>query len=445
MLMAPALGLDFGTTNTVLAVQDGEATHSIGFESSAGHSDSMRTCLSFMKDARLGTQALKIEAGAAAIRTFIDNPGEVRFLQSIKTFAASAIFQGTLIHARRHKFEDLMEVFLRRLEKYAGDEFGSKFARVVAGRPVKFAGSSPDENLALERYNEALGRIGFPEIHFVYEPVAAAFYFAQNLKKDATVLVADFGGGTTDYSLIRFESHAGKLTAVPLGHSGVGVAGDHFDFRIIDNVVSPQIGKGSFYKSFDKVLEVPSNYYANFGRWNQLSIFKTLKDYQDLKQLVRQSLDPERLETFVELIEHDEGYPLYQAVSATKMKLSEQEEVEFYFPPLGEHTKRIVKRPMFERWIADDIRLIEEALDEILVKTRTLPGAIDKVFLTGGTSFVPAVRKIFENRFDLGRIESGGELLSIAHGLALIGSREDIADWTTIPATATKEAVQRGR
>jgi hypothetical chaperone protein len=445
MLMAPALGLDFGTTNTVLAVQDGETTHSIGFESSAGHSDSMRTCLSFMKDARLGTQALKIEAGAAAIRTFIDNPGEVRFLQSIKTFAASAIFQGTLIHARRHKFEDLMEVFLRRLEKYAGDEFGSKFARVVAGRPVKFAGSSPDENLALERYNEALGRIGFPEIHFVYEPVAAAFYFAQNLKKDATVLVADFGGGTTDYSLIRFESHAGKLTAVPLGHSGVGVAGDHFDFRIIDNVVSPQIGKGSFYKSFDKVLEVPSNYYANFGRWNQLSIFKTLKDYQDLKQLVRQSLDPERLETFVELIEHDEGYPLYQAVSATKMKLSEQEEVEFYFPPLGEHSKRIVKRPMFERWIADDIRLIEEALDEILVKTRTLPGAIDKVFLTGGTSFVPAVRKIFENRFDLGRIESGGELLSIAHGLALIGSREDIADWTTIPATATKEAVQRGR
>jgi hypothetical chaperone protein len=444
--MAPALGLDFGTTNTVLAVQDGADTHSIGFESSAGHSDSMRTCLSFMKDAKLGTQALKVEAGAAAIRTFIDNPGEVRFLQSIKTFAASAIFQGTLIHARRHKFEDLMEVFLKRLEKYAGSDFGAKFGRVVTGRPVKFAGSNPDETLALARYNEALTRVGFPEIHFVYEPVAAAFYFAQNLRKDATVLVADFGGGTTDYSLIRFETQAGKLTAVPLGHSGVGVAGDHFDFRIIDNVVSPQIGKGSLYKSFDKVLEVPSNYYANFGRWNQLSIFKTLKDYQDLKQLVRQSLDPERLETFIELIEHDEGYPLYQAVSATKMKLSEQDEVEFYFPPLGPHSKRVVKRPVFERWITEDLKLIEGALDEILVKTRTLPGAIDKVFLTGGTSFVPAVRKIFENRFDQDRIESGGELLSIAHGLALIGSREDIADWTTMPAPATtREVAQGGR
>jgi len=436
--MASAIGLDFGTTNTVLAVRDGEATRSLGFESSAGHSDSMRTCLSFMKDGKLGAQALKVEAGAAAIRAFIDNPGEARFLQSIKTFAASAVFQGTLIHARRHQFEDLMEIFLKRLEKYAGTDFGSTFGRVVTGRPVKFAGSNPDETLALDRYNNALMRLGFPEIHFVYEPVAAAFYFAQNLKQDATVLVADFGGGTTDYSLIRFESHAGKLTAVPLGHSGVGIAGDHFDFRIIDNVVSPQIGKGSFYKSFDKVLEIPSNYYANFGRWNQLSIFKTLKDYQDLKQLVRSSLDPERLEIFIDLIEHDEGYPLYQAVSAAKMKLSEAEEVEFYFPPLGPNSRRVIKRPAFEGWIANDLAQIEGALDEVLVKTRTLPGAIDKVFLTGGTSFVPAVRRIFENRFDRDRIESGGELLSIAHGLALIGERDDIADWTTVPAQVMK-------
>jgi hypothetical chaperone protein len=428
--MATALGLDFGTTNTVLAVREGETTRSIAFESVAGHADSMRTCLSFMKDAKLGVQALKVEAGAAAIRAFIDNPGEARFLQSIKTFAASALFQGTLIHARRHQFEDLMEVFLKRLGAYSGEELVERYGRVIAGRPVKFAGTSPDETLALARYNAALTRLGFPEIHFVYEPVAAAFYFAQTLKQDATVLVADFGGGTTDYSLIRFETHAGKLKAVPVGHGGVAIAGDHFDFRIIDNVVSPQIGKGSLYKSFDKVLEVPSNYYANFGRWNQLSIFKTLRDYQDLKKLVRASLDPERLETFVELVEHDEGYPLYQAISAAKMALSRSEEVEFFFPPLGPHSKRVIKREAFETWIAADLAQIEAAIDEVLVKTHTAPDAIDKVFLTGGTSFVPAVRRLFENRFDRDRIESGGELLSIAHGLALIGERDDIADWT---------------
>jgi hypothetical chaperone protein len=181
----------------------------------------MRTALSFVKDPQLGASALQVEAGQAAIRAFIDNPGECRFLQSIKTFAASPLFQGTLIHGRRFQFEDLMEVFLKRLEIYAGDDWPSPVSRVVTGRPVHFAGARPDPDLAMQRYNEALTRLGFPELHYVYEPVAAAFYFAQNLKQDATVLVADFGGGTSDFSLIRFESRAGRISALPVGHSGV--------------------------------------------------------------------------------------------------------------------------------------------------------------------------------------------------------------------------------
>lgn len=428
--MAQALGLDFGTTNTVLAMADGGATRSLAFTSTEGTADSMRTALSFMKDAQLGASALKVEAGHAAIRQFIDNPGECRFLQSIKTFAASALFQGTLIYAKRHNFEDLMEVFVRRLRNYAGDHWPSDVSRIVTGRPVHFAGASPDPDLATQRYNEALSRFGFPEIHYVYEPVAAAFYFAQNLKQEATVLVADFGGGTTDYSLIRFATVAGKLTATPIGHSGVGVAGDHFDYRMIDNIVAPLIGKGSHFKSFDKILEVPSNYYSSFGRWNQLSIFKTTREFEDLKKLVRTSLEPEKLEIFIDLIDHDEGYPLYQAVSATKMALSAAEEAPFDFAPLGRSGHRSIRRSDFEGWIAEDLARIEGALDDLLDKTRTKPGEIDKVFLTGGTSFVPAVRRIFTERFERDRIESGGELLSIAHGLALIGERDDIAQWT---------------
>ncbi|MDO9418007.1 Hsp70 family protein [Pararhizobium sp.] len=436
--MASALGFDFGTTNSVLAAASGGETRSLTFTSPAGSSESMRTALSFTKKA--GPSTPRVEAGQAAIEQFIDNPGECRFLQSIKTFAASPLFQGTLVFAKRQAFEDLMRAFVSRMADYAGDSWRREYQRIVVGRPVHFAGASPDEALALERYNRALAEFGFPEIHYVYEPVAAAFYFAQHLKKDATVLVADFGGGTTDYSIVRFESQAGQLTAVPVGHSGVGVAGDHFDFRIIDTVVSPLIGKGSYFKSFDKLLEVPSSYYANFGRWNQLSIFKTLKEFSDLKQLVRSSMEPEKLESFIDLIDHDEGYPLYQAVSATKMRLSGAEETEFYFPPLGEKSRTTVRRADFEQWIAPDLARIETALDDVLTKTRTAPGSIDKVFLTGGTSFVPAIRRLFENRFDKDRIESGGELLSIAHGLALIGERDDINLWTAMGNTAAANA-----
>ncbi len=428
--MAQALGFDFGTTNTVLALADGTTTRSLSFTNATGTADSMRTALSFMKDPVAGAAALKVEAGHAAIRQFIDNPGESRFLQSIKTFAASALFQGTLIFAKRHTFEDLMEIFVRRLKTYAGDEWPGDVKRIVTGRPVHFAGANPDPALATARYNEALTRFGFPEIHYVYEPVAAAFYFAQNLKADATVLVADFGGGTTDYSLIRFEKKTGKLSATPIGHSGVGIAGDHFDSRMIDSIVAPQIGKGSYFKSFDKTLEVPSSYYANFSRWNQLSIFKTTREFSELKKLVRSSLEPEKLEVFVDLVDHDEGYPLYQAVSATKMALSTAEEAEFNFEPLGRGGRKMIKRSDFEEWIAADLTRIESALDDVLEKTNTAVGDIDKVFLTGGTSFVPAVRRIFTERFPQDKIESGGELLSIAHGLALIGERDDIPQWT---------------
>jgi hypothetical chaperone protein len=428
--MAQALGFDFGTTNSVMALADGAATHSMKFTSRAGEADSMRTALSFMKDPLTGASSLKVEAGHAAIGQFIDHPGECRFLQSIKTFAASALFQGTLIFARRQTFEDLMEVFVRRLRAYAGESWPSDISRIVTGRPVHFAGANPNPDLAMERYSEALTRLGFPEMHFVYEPVAAAFYFAQHLKSDATVLVADFGGGTTDYSIIRFEHSAGQLKATPVGHSGVGVAGDHFDYRMIDQIVAPQIGKGTYFKSFDKKLEVPSSWYANFGRWNQLSIFKTSREFTELKKLVRSSLDPEKLETFVDLVEHDEGYPLYQAVSATKIALSSSDEAEFNFAPLGRGGKKSIRRRDFESWIAEDIERIESALDDVLAKTNTAPHRIDKVFLTGGTSFVPAVRRIFTERFDADKIESGGELLSIAHGLALIGEREDIGQWT---------------
>ena len=428
--MARALGLDFGTTNTVIALAEGDgSTQSMPFTSSAGTADTMRTALSFMKDRQLGAQALKVEAGQAAIRAFIDNPGDCRFLQSIKTFAASPLFQGTLIFARRHQFEDLMEIFLRRLSAYAGDAWPQDISRIVVGRPVQFAGASADPALALQRYDAALQRLGFPEISYVYEPVAAAYYFAQTLERDANVLVADFGGGTTDYSLIRFERHAGQLVATPIGHSGVGIAGDQFDARIIEHLVAPEIGRGSKFKSFDKVLDVPSNYYTSFSRWNQLSIFKGSKEFADLKSLVRSALEPEKLEMFVDLVEHDEGYPLYQAVSATKMALSAADEAEFNFSPLGSTGRKTVRRADFEGWIADDIARIEGALDEVLAQTQTSPSAVDKVFLTGGTSFVPAVRDIFTRRFDGDRIETGGELLSIAHGLSLIGESGDMSRW----------------
>jgi hypothetical chaperone protein len=425
----PALGLDFGTTNTVIATLDGAGrARPIPFDAGDGPSAAARTALSFTPQSR-GGRAEGVEAGPWAIRAYLAQPEETRFLQSLKTYAASPHFSGAILFARRYAFEDLAELVLKRLAARGGLDPARWPRRLVVGRPVAYAGASPDPALAQTRYAAAFGRFGFEEILFVYEPVAAAFYFAQRLTKPATVLVADFGGGTTDYSLIRFEPGPRGVRATPLGAGGVGIAGDQFDYRIVDRVVLPLIGKGGRFRSMGKTLEIPPSLFVNFARWNLLSTFRGSPEFKTLEELTRTALDPEKLKRFVSLVEENDGYALYQAVSRAKAALSTAATAELTFEAHALSLRTQIAREDFEAWIADDLARIVAALDATLARAGVGEAGVDRVFLTGGTSFTPAVRRIFQRRFGAERIESGDELLSIANGLALIGARGDAAAW----------------
>ena len=422
------IGLDFGTSNTVaVRADDGRSTQAVSFKDGDQVFTSLATVLSFLD--RGAARALHPEAGPWAIKQFLESYGDVRFIQSLKTFAASSVFKGTGVFGVRFEFEDLMATFLKCAFERAGTTFDPSATRLVVGRPVEFTGHNPDEDLAMERYRKAFRKVGFEDILFVMEPVGAAFSYAQSLTRDTTILVADLGGGTTDYSIMRFETQAGHLKATPLGRGGIGVAGDTFDYRIIDNVVLPKLGKGSSYKSMGKVLEIPPNLFSNFARWHMLSIFKTSDDYKEMKKLVRWCLEPEKIELFIDLVDEDQGYPLYKSVSETKALLSSADEAEFVFAPLGPDFRASVSRSDFESWIAPDLKKMDKALDATLEKAGLGENDIDRVFMTGGTSFVPAVRRQFANRFGQERISGGNELTSVADGLALIGAREDAGDW----------------
>jgi hypothetical chaperone protein len=132
----------------------------------------------------------------------------------------------------------------------------------------------------------------------------------------------------------------------------------------------------------------------------------------------------------IALIEHEQGFPLYEAVGRTKRALSASEEAQFSFSGGGVEINAVVTRGEFEQWIAEDLRRIEAAMDAALLKAKVEPAAIDRVFLTGGSSLIPAIRALFERRFSSDQIATGGELTSIAHGLALIGSDANPAEWS---------------
>jgi hypothetical chaperone protein len=423
------LGIDFGTTNTVVSMAgaDGEAVLAdFAFEGAA--STTFRSCLSLRADSDQPNGRL-VEAGPWAIDAYLDDPGETRFIQSFKSFAASAAFSETAILGRRYRFEDLLSAFLLRVRAHAGAVMAEPPARLIVGRPVRFAGAFPDPALALSRYEIAFRRLGVSEILYAYEPVAAAFFFARQLDADATVLVGDFGGGTSDFSIVRFTRKRGVLTSKALGQAGVGTAGDAFDYRLIDNLVSPALGKGSTYRDFDNIAPMPNRYYASFARWDQLALMRASRDMSDIRGLVRRALEPEKVARLVEFLDGEYGYRLYQSISRLKEALSAQSAARFVFQAGAIDIQREVERTEFEVWIGRDLATIDGAVDEALTAARLRPEAIDRVFLTGGSSFVPAVRALFERRFGPAKISTGAELESIAAGLALIGEEADLTPW----------------
>ncbi len=425
--MALSLGLDFGTTNTVATLAGaGGQVETVRFNHGDMAFDAFRSVLCFSESDDDAARRIVVDAGPWAIDRFVELGGDCRFIQSFKTFAASAHFTDTQIYSRRLKFEDLLSGFLRQVKKHAGMEFPK---RVVVGRPVSFAGVAPDEALARERYEAALRAVGFEDIHHVYEPVAAAYFFAQRLNTDATILVADFGGGTSDFSVVRFSIGASGISYEPLAHTGVGVAGDAFDYRIIDNVVARAFGKGSEYESWGKILPVPGSYYAKFSRWNELSVMRNSRDYRELQQLVRDSLDPDRIRAFLAFLDADAGYAMYRAVSDAKMQLSQADEATLSLHVAGVRIDKAIRRAQFEDWIRPELAEIGACVDRALSEAGLDEGQIDRVFITGGSSFVPAVRALFETRFGAARIETGDQLVSIARGLSLIAREPDIARW----------------
>lgn len=362
--MIPSIGLDFGTTNTVAtAINAAGKPEIVRFAHAAARLDAFRSVLCFWQTADDDVRRTHVEAGPWAIDQFLELEGDCRFIQSFKTFAASPLFTDTLIYGKRLPFEVLMSRFLRQVRAHADIDLPN---RIVIGRPVKFAGGAPDPALARTRYEAALKQVGFEEVHHVYEPVAAAYYFAQRLDAEATILVADFGGGTSDFSVVRFSRNAGGLHYEPLAHAGVGVAGDAFDYRIIDHVVARAFGKGSEYMSWGKVLPVPNGYFSKFSRWNELSIMQHSRDYRELQQLVRSSLDPDRIRAFLAFLDADAGYAMYRAVSAAKMQLSSADEAEFSLHAAGVRIERAIKRVEFETWIAPELADIDACVDRAL-------------------------------------------------------------------------------
>jgi hypothetical chaperone protein len=488
--MERVIGLDFGTTNSAIAVADSEGRATLAtFNTGSSLTTTFRSILYFPPKDRATSQKIDIKSGPEAIAAYLDSDTKGRLIVSIKSYLASRVFTNTNINGRFYTLEDLIAIMLRRLKSAATEQFGTSASRVVMGRPVHFSGAETerDEARALERLKAAAELAGFTEVSFEFEPVAAAYQYETQLDHDEIVLIGDFGGGTSDFTLARLGPGRQAGENPVIGTSGVAIAGDTFDSRIMMRLVAPKLGLGSHYVSLGKELPVPVWIYSQLSSWHHMFLLKEPKTVGLLREVKSQAREPEKVAALIQIISENLGYALYRAVEETKLQLTGAELAMFRFLPLVDHSYSLLmggsasdtsptpsqnpgavapgskaqhsspsvqiapdslvheaesqsysavadgsvapvsipdsstqlERWRFESWIQEDIQRIAQSVQSLLKQSGLTPVDIDSVFLTGGSSFVPYVRRYFSKVFGPAKLRSGEELTTVAKGLAL--------------------------
>ena len=390
-----------------------------------GTTESFRSVLYLERIREAGQLRIGTWTGPEAIEHYLEAEKKGRLIQSLKSYLSSSSLTGTEILGRHFSFENLIARILSDLRANAERQFGVAIRNAVVGRPVRFVGaeSLEDEVFAVKRLTAAFAAAGFEKVDLLMEPVAAAYAYEATLDHEELILIGDFGGGTSDFSLLRVGPgirRRGREAGDLLGNGGLGLAGDAFDARIVRKLVSPELGAGTLLKPASKMLPaVPAWIYANLERWHYLSFLRTRNVSEILKSARMRAVEPEKIEALISLVDEDLGFQLHQAVERLKYALSSAESAEFTFVDGTLELRKAVTRVQFESWIAEDLSAVEGCVDGLFQSSGVSYGDVDRVFLTGGTSFVPAVRAIFERRFGPDRVRRGNEFTSVARGLAL--------------------------
>jgi len=423
--MHTVAGVDFGTTNSAIAVGKGDGSVELAlFQDGPSLTKTFRSILYFPAKDRGSDKRPQVVAGPDAIHSYLDAETKGRLMLSIKSYLASRLFTHTQVYGRSYTIEDLISVILRKLREVAQIQFGGAVSHAVVGRPVVFSGAEQpeDEQFALGRLKAAAEMAGFDNTSFEFEPIAAAYHYEKQLDHDELVLIGDFGGGTSDFSLIRLgpsRRKEGHNQRHILGTEGLPIAGDTFDSRIMMNLVAPRLGLGSHFISLGKEFSVPVWIYTKLASWHLMSFLNTPDTMNVLRQVKAQALEPEKIEAMIHIIKDNLGYKLYRSVEATKVGLTAQDIASFIFNDSEADIKESVRRWAFESWIQPDVQAIAGCVERLMSRCSVTAADVDSVFLTGGSSFVPVVRRFFTKRFGADRLRSGEELTTVAKGLAL--------------------------
>ncbi|HEY8932000.1 MAG TPA: Hsp70 family protein [Rariglobus sp.] len=408
-------GIDFGTSNSAVTIWNA-ATRSLVRDPRIAGVDA-----TFMYFPYTTRRIAPVLGNAAKLR-YVEDEMRGRFFQAIKTILPYKTFTDTVINNQSYTIEELIAIFLQNLKARGDAVTNQDVKRVVLGRPAVFSTEPEEDQLAEDRLRRAAQIAGFTEIHFQYEPIAAAFAYESRIAKPERVLVGDFGGGTSDFTVVQLDparqGRADRMADI-LATGGLPVAGNKYDATTMWHKVTPLFGRGATYDSWGKQLEVPDSLYRTICQWDQIVFLRNAKKMDLLWRLTGLSSDPAAFERFQALIKENQGFALFQKLEAAKIALTTQVTAPITFTHPRIPIDLRMTRSEFTKNSADLTAQIAGYLDTFLADSGVAPASIETVFLTGGTSLIRSLRAEFVSRFGQDRIRDGEEFTSVADGLAL--------------------------
>ncbi len=411
-----ACGLDFGTSNTTLGVGGNNGFHLLPLD---GGRTTLPSAVFF------DFEADAVTVGQGAIDSYVSGV-EGRLMRSIKSMLGTDLIDAdTALRKGRISFRAVIATFLEQVKRRAEDALGGELTDVVLGRPVHFVDGDPAGDAAAE---ETLGEIarsvGFRSISFQYEPIAAALDYEQQVTGEELALIADIGGGTSDFSVVRIgPDRRGKAdrSGDILANDGIRVGGTDFDRDLSLATAMPLLGHGSAMKRAG--LLAPKHLFLDLATWSKINFLYTAKAMADLERLHRDSAAPDRIERLIGVVEHRLGHALAMAVERTKIALSDDPETGLRLDWGDGDLTRPVSVADLNAATAVLAGRIGGRVRASLAEAGTDASAIDAVFLTGGSTLLPQVRAAILAEVPGARVVEGNIFGSVGTGLAIEAGR----------------------
>ncbi len=408
--------IDYGTSNSLLAaVKDGVVLPPIPVDPLAEDPTVLKSVL---YSPTLGNWYY----GARAIDAYGEALAEGRIFRSVKKYLPETGFNGTAVHGRFFNLSELVAVFLRELKARADAHFGEESTSVVLGRPAAFSLDGEADKLAERRLEAAARLAGFKSVAFCPEPVAAAYEFRHRLTEPKTVLVADFGGGTSDFTVLRL-SQSGFAEKDVYAIGGVPIAGDRFDGSIMRNMIAPHFGSEIIYKMpmGSVELRIPQHLINRLCNPADVSFLARNDVLGLLKDAQKWSIDAEsakRMDRLFVLVEEHLGYKVFRAIERTKIRLSDESSDTFRFQHPGIDLEEEIFAADFKSASHDLVERIAFSMDETIKKAGVTNAQIDLVCCTGGTAKLPALHHELVRRFGKEKLIQHRHFHAVALGLA---------------------------